>query len=681
MRRNLVKIVICALILLILLTGVSVSAGGPDVIAGASETFRAGRLPHRDGEPVRQVDTEDCGPICEDILCVPLPILEPIVVPGTSTFAIYPTRACLCLNPDGTYRIEGEGSFFLPNLYYPTSDPESEMHVEFIIRSDVELTVLEILCVYILGDADPGIPIGQTGFRLTHLEGRVVLDPEVQVNLSGRIESDGELDDCNLLTGDADLLLEMEYPYTVQISGTVNACTWQVAQAALVLCQDWGLVGQGDMDAGHCKGVVNVHVWKEGDTFHFRGSGRMECTFEQGVFNPPGWPSEAPDLPPSDWTVVAECAVGDDCRECQNGECLDRPLCLTCGTALEGLDLPSWIVEPGTIVGRCSYFAGDTLPKCTSNLYWCGGTDQGAVVKEAQARGLRLGSTHVIEVSTEPTRLRIVSLEWDQGQPSLTLIDPDGVEIAAGPSLVHPDVGYSATPTGAFFALKDPRPGLWRARITGLEGDENYRLALFCLNDPPSLSVSVDGTGPYSRTVTIRYDAEDTDGEVTASLYYDKDSRGRDGKLIADCLAAGTDMTYEWDVSEVGSGSYYVYARVDDGKNLPVYVYAAEAITVTDITTPTAPSGVIAWPGANYVDVKWDANEEADVVGYELRYGSQPGKYVGVLDATNLTSYRLPVWPPKAHAIGVRAYDSTGHRGPWVDISLHSAYLPTVEGR
>lgn len=56
----------------------------------------------------------------------------------------------------------------------------------------------------------------------------------------------------------------------------------------------------------------------------------------------------------------------------------------------------------------------------------------------------------------------------------------------------------------------------------------------------------------------------------------------------------------------------------------------------------------------------WDPSPDADVVGYELYYGTGPGQYADSIDVGNATSYTLSVTTPGTHYFAVTAY-KLGH--------------------
>ncbi|WDT74099.1 MAG: fibronectin type III domain-containing protein [Candidatus Manganitrophus sp.] len=56
----------------------------------------------------------------------------------------------------------------------------------------------------------------------------------------------------------------------------------------------------------------------------------------------------------------------------------------------------------------------------------------------------------------------------------------------------------------------------------------------------------------------------------------------------------------------------------------------------------------------------WDPSPDADVVGYELYYGTGSGQYSESVDVGNTTSYTLSVTTPGTHYFAVTAY-KLGH--------------------
>lgn len=130
----------------------------------------------------------------------------------------------------------------------------------------------------------------------------------------------------------------------------------------------------------------------------------------------------------------------------------------------------------------------------------------------------------------------------------------------------------------------------------------------------------------------------------------------------------------------MGSGIYYVYGRIDDGKNLAVVSYSAGTVKVDDSTAPAAPSTLLVSLEGSVAELSWEASTEDDVIGYEVYYGPEPDAYTGSYDATNVTSFRLPQKPsPETAYMAVSAYDSSGNSSPLSEeVRLWFVYLPVV---
>jgi hypothetical protein len=208
-----------------------------------------------------------------------------------------------------------------------------------------------------------------------------------------------------------------------------------------------------------------------------------------------------------------------------------------------------------------------------------------------------------------------------------------------------------------------------------VNGDEGYTLYLIRLNDPPAMAITSPSSGEEESadSYTIHYTANDPDDEATVSLYYDRDKEGHDGRLIAHCLPEG-EGSYVWDTSEVGTGNYFVYGRIDDGKNFPVVAYSEGTVHVEDVTQPATPAApALLWRG-NSVELAWEKSPEDDVVGYYVHHGD-----VYTYDATNVLSYRLPYDRAQPVGLSISAYDSSGNRSGRSDaVKLGFVYLPTV---
>lgn len=90
-------------------------------------------------------------------------------------------------------------------------------------------------------------------------------------------------------------------------------------------------------------------------------------------------------------------------------------------------------------------------------------------------------------------------------------------------------------------------------------------------------------------SLTIRWidrdpnDVNPTDDDIDAaiSLYYDTDSDGRDGTLIVSGISEDDESDeYVWDLSDVPSGTYWIYGEMYDRIYPPVYSYSPGSVHV-----------------------------------------------------------------------------------------------------
>ncbi len=111
----------------------------------------------------------------------------------------------------------------------------------------------------------------------------------------------------------------------------------------------------------------------------------------------------------------------------------------------------------------------------------------------------------------------------------------------------------------------------------GVHGDRNVGVA-------PTITLTSPGTegAQADRSFSITWTDEDPDSDAVISLYYDDDDSGQDGTLIASGLSEDDETdAFEWNCSAVPEGTYYVYARIEDGDHDPVYAYSPGTVTIT----------------------------------------------------------------------------------------------------
>ena len=65
---------------------------------------------------------------------------------------------------------------------------------------------------------------------------------------------------------------------------------------------------------------------------------------------------------------------------------------------------------------------------------------------------------------------------------------------------------------------------------------------------------------------------------------------------------------------------------------------------------------------AAYLNLAWDPNQESDLAGYRVYYGTSSGEYINFVDAKSVTSYRLDdLLDGVTYYIALTAYDRAGN--------------------
>jgi len=600
-------------------------------------------------------------------------------VPGTGgKFELARASVTLSLEAGGKYCIHGKAGFSLPNI---ASTGKPGQYYSGGLYAEFELDQTGLRYVLMGGTIEPGIPIGNSGMALTGLEGEVTLRPEVRVQITGTIESELEVPPLGpVVSGEPSVWVKLSSPYEVGISGSVQVLIFDAADASLVLSQSRGLYGEVHITYPPyaLNGDASLHVWRSGGEFHFTGSATVTLGFEKGALGT-YW---GIDLPPSDLTFGN---VGAEFGEfCHNSSCSSTIYGFK-GAVDITIHVNYLFGSRDVTLAQYAFFLDvDGNLDHGSSLDQYRLIDQATMLAQTRALGLEPASTDVITYEVSNTDLIMVGMDWQSGSPELTLVDPEGVTVTTDTD--YPGMGYTNTVTSTVYLIENPKTGIWQAHIGNLTGSEDYSFGALGRNLPPT--VTVQSVAPAGENLyTIHWMADDADPEATLALYYDTDDSGADGRLIAQGLdpAAGS---YVWDASQVQTGDYYVYARIDDLKNMPVVSYFTATVSVVNTQPPAAPTGVkaTASPPWRNITVCWDRNTEADVVGYNVYYGRQSGTYdLGLYDATNVTCFDLPL-PPWMNVgyVAVTAYDNSGNESPLseeVQVTVervYKVYLPLV---
>ncbi|MBI5441789.1 MAG: choice-of-anchor D domain-containing protein, partial [Deltaproteobacteria bacterium] len=143
-------------------------------------------------------------------------------------------------------------------------------------------------------------------------------------------------------------------------------------------------------------------------------------------------------------------------------------------------------------------------------------------------------------------------------------------------------------------ALTDETWHWWRARAVDGHGvfsawtpGSRFYVSDNLVDDPPAVRMTVPGA-PLAvvpnGTVLLAWEDADPDSKATVSLYYDTDSGGADGTLIASGIEEDPDGigdTCAWNTSGLPPGTYWMYGRISDARASAVS-YAPGTVTIAE---------------------------------------------------------------------------------------------------
>jgi len=525
-----------------------------------------------------------------------------IKVGGQNGFAIEGAKASLSYK-NGEYLFSGAGTFVLPGV--GSGENSCKVGTGFTLANTPPPIREATLSI----DGCFKIPIGQSGFFLTGVNGKVALDKDtVAIDVGITIEGGTEVPGLGApISGSPNA--HWDNSWAIGLNGKLKIFKLDVAEAALTLSQKNGLEGKIKVSLlGVIDGEGNLHVWYDKSNLHITGSEEIRLNLIKGKI----------------------------LEKCNLGICISIPPYTLESPAVKA-DFGEFQHEGQAIYGLKGQLSIDAVVSTYKSAFFVNaqngdltfGSDL-AEYQPAKSRVVKLGrqSSYLQEfvVTNNPVAL-IVGLTSATGSPTLTLTTPSGQLLDGS----NPKVVVSTVLTQTLFSVANPEAGTWQVNVNNIPNGEPYVVAVFGAKQPATITQPTIKSNT-NRSYTIDFIGQSKAPTSTISLFYDTSSISHTGRPIVSNLPL-TATSYTWQPDAVPAGNYFIYAMVDDPLGAPVYAYSASAINLTDTTPPDAPTNLSVTPNENSALISWQPSQAKDVAGYTI-YISEPNN--GVTQMTDI---------------------------------------------
>ena len=253
----------------------------------------------------------------------------------------------------------------------------------------------------------------------------------------------------------------------------------------------------------------------------------------------------------------------------------------------EGVDTTDWLISE--LEENTRYFWRAKADDGTSQSPWVSATFYVSAVDEAPSDVVVENPGDGAWVDTLRPQLRVMeSVDPEQLQVTYQF------ELYSDPGLATTVATYSGTEQVWALAqdLSDNNWYYWRARAVdpaGNASDWSVLSSFFIddngVNDAPQFTFAQPASDIFIEQgeLQIAWTDEDPDSNALISFYYELDTQGIGGTSIVSNLSEDSDIDqYQWDVTGLTPGTYYLYAIIDDGET-SVKVYAPGVVYLGSI--------------------------------------------------------------------------------------------------
>jgi hypothetical protein len=325
----------------------------------------------------------------------------------------------------------------------------------------------------------------------------------------------------------------------------------------------------------------------------------------------------------------------------------------------------------------------------------------GAAPKLASGKRILMAPSQTTANIPPDTPFALFVLTWTEGDTDIELLSPSGKRLSRNDALAEPDLYFyqkNMERNEITFAVNQPEAGGWQVIIPNVMEIGEYRLQIFGGNVTPKLLLGMLTIDEANSIAIINWQDKDDDDDAKISLYYDTDAEGFDGALIIDNISEDDEMdSFQWDFSDVPSGTYYIYGKIDDSINMPIFSYSSTPLIVQNRQAPLPPTDLKGIIEDDKIKLNWLESPAGELVeGYAIYWTDKPRQpgYPYRLAVGKETEYTLSgLEEGRTYRIAVVAYDErakeSGYSEP-IEIPLQTitvnnppqiVSLPVIEGQ
>jgi len=158
--------------------------------------------------------------------------------------------------------------------------------------------------------------------------------------------------------------------------------------------------------------------------------------------------------------------------------------------------------------------------------------------------------------------------------------------------------------------INTPQSGFWNFNTTQTGP---ITLSVDAINEAP-VGYFTSPTTFQSADKLIKLICNDYLDTLTVTLYYDDDNKDFDGTKIATYTGINQfEINHLWNTLLVHTGEYYIYCRIDDGKNAIKSFYANGTILINNPQFNLTPQNLTAENYTDSVQVSWTMNADTNI--------------------------------------------------------------------